>query len=108
MMTKRSNVIQIIQNRNCIIILICLYHLLQRPEIFAINSTPIFHLEFIRILIEKPKMAPHIDAMRNTLADSLGCTIDQISVKATRGEGLGFVGRQEGVVAQAIVLLEKK
>ncbi len=59
------------------------------------------------ILIEKPKMAPHIEQMRQNFADALECDIDKISVKATRGEGLGFVGRQEGVLAQAVVLLEE-
>lgn len=59
------------------------------------------------ILIEKPKMAPHIEQMRQNFADALGCDIDKISVKATRGEGLGFVGRKEGVLAQAVVLLEE-
>ncbi len=59
------------------------------------------------ILIEKPKMAPHIEQMRQNFADALECDISCISVKATRGEGLGFVGRKEGVLAQAVVLLEE-
>ena len=59
------------------------------------------------VLIEKPKMAPHIQAMRQNFADALGCDISRISVKATRGEGMGFVGRMEGVMAQAVVLLEE-
>ena len=59
------------------------------------------------ILIEKPKMAPHIQKMRENFADALDCDISRISVKATRGEGLGFVGRMEGVMAQAVVLLEE-
>lgn len=58
------------------------------------------------IMIEQPKMAPHIDAMRSHIAKALHCDCSQISVKATRGEKLGFVGRQEGVLAQAVVLLE--
>ena len=60
------------------------------------------------ILIEKPKMAPHIEQMRKNFADALDTDISNISVKATRGEGLGFVGRQEGVLAQAVVLLEEE
>lgn len=60
------------------------------------------------ILIEKPKMAPHIQKMRENFAKALHCDLSQISVKATRGEGLGFVGREEGVLAQAVVLLEEK
>ena len=59
------------------------------------------------IMIEKPKMAPHIQAMRQNFAAALECDIDRISVKATRGEGLGFVGRREGVQAFACVLLEE-
>ena len=60
------------------------------------------------VMIEKPKMAPHIQKMRENFAKALHCDIDRISVKATRGEGLGFVGRREGVLAQAVVLLEEK
>ena len=60
------------------------------------------------IMIEKPKMAPHIEKMRQNFANALHCSIDQVSVKATRGEKMGFVGREEGVQAFAIVLLEEK
>ncbi len=60
------------------------------------------------IMIEKPKMAPYISQMRENFACTLNCSTDRISVKATRGEGLGFVGREEGVLAQACVLLEGK
>ena len=59
------------------------------------------------IMIEKPKMAPYILNMRQIIATALHCDISQINVKATRGEGLGFVGREEGVMAQAVVLLQK-
>ncbi len=57
------------------------------------------------ILIEKPKMAPHIEQMRQNIAEALHVDLDRISVKATRGEKLGYVGRSEGVLAQAVVLL---
>lgn len=60
------------------------------------------------ILIERPKMAPHIEQMRRNFAETLGCDIDRVSVKATRGEGMGFVGHGEGVLAQAVVLLEEE
>ena len=59
------------------------------------------------VRIEKPKMAPYIMQMRNNIASVLRFEIQQINVKATRGEGLGFVGKEEGVEAQAIVLLSK-
>lgn len=59
------------------------------------------------IMIEEPKMAPHIEAMRANIAQDLHCELGQVSVKATRGEKLGFVGRKEGVMCQAVVLLEE-
>ena len=59
------------------------------------------------IMIERPKMAPHIPLMRQNIEHALHFAQDQVNVKATRGEKLGFVGREEGVLAQAIVLLEK-
>ena len=60
------------------------------------------------IMIERPKMAPHIPAMRKHVAEALCCYMEQVSIKATRGEKLGFVGREEGVQAQCVVLLHKK
>lgn len=62
----------------------------------------------ITIMAEKPKMAPHIQAMRNNLAQALGVAVDAVSVKATTTEKLGFVGREEGIAAQATVLLQHK
>ena len=59
------------------------------------------------ILIEEPKMAPHIDEMRTNIARHLHADLSQINIKATRGEGLGFVGRKEGVMAECVVLIEK-
>ncbi|MEY8308887.1 2-C-methyl-D-erythritol 2,4-cyclodiphosphate synthase [Erysipelotrichaceae bacterium 51-3] len=59
------------------------------------------------ILAEKPKIAPYIPAIRENLATALHTGLDQISVKATRGEKLGFIGRQEGMAAMAICLLER-
>lgn len=60
------------------------------------------------INIEKPKMAPHIMKMRENIATACECDIDCISVKATRGEKMGFVGHEEGVLALASVLVEKE
>lgn len=59
------------------------------------------------IMIEKPKMAPHIETMRKNVAEVLQCDLSQVSIKATRGEKLGYVGREEGVLAQCVVLLIK-
>lgn len=60
------------------------------------------------VMIERPKMAPHILKMRQNVADALHCDLDQVSIKATRGEKMGFVGHEEGVQAQCITLLVKK
>lgn len=59
------------------------------------------------VMIEKPKMAPYIEQMRQKIANALHTNIENVSVKATRGEGLGYVGRREGVLAQVVVLLEE-
>lgn len=59
------------------------------------------------IFIERPKMAPHIQKMRENVAQALHCQLTQVNIKATRGEKLGFVGKEEGVMAQAVVLLKK-
>lgn len=59
------------------------------------------------IRIEAPKMAPYIPQMRENVAKVLEIELNQINIKATRGEGMGFVGKREGVEAQAVVLLEK-
>lgn len=60
------------------------------------------------IVIEKPKMAPHIDKMRENIANALHTDIKNINVKATCNEGMGFIGRKEGVLAQAVVLIDNK
>jgi 2-C-methyl-D-erythritol 2,4-cyclodiphosphate synthase len=59
----------------------------------------------ITVICEAPKVASHAAAMRANLAADLGCTPDQVSVKATTTESLGFCGRGEGIAAQAVVLL---
>ncbi len=61
----------------------------------------------ITIIAQFPKMAPHIEAMRQNVADDLGIDIDAVSVKATTTERLGFTGRAEGIAAQATALLLK-
>lgn len=61
----------------------------------------------ITVACERPKLAPHNIAMRQNIADDLNADISHISVKATTTEKLGFTGRQEGIFASAIVLLQK-
>ena len=60
------------------------------------------------ICLEAPKVAPHVPEMRSTIAALLELTIDDVSVKATTTEKMGFAGREEGLVAYATVLLLKK
>lgn len=57
------------------------------------------------IIAQKPKMAPHIPTMRENIASALNITLDQINVKATTEEGLGFTGEGLGISSQAICLL---
>lgn len=57
------------------------------------------------IVAQAPKMSPHIEQMRNNLAEDMNCNIEQVNVKATTTEKLGFEGRKEGVACQAVVLL---
>lgn len=59
----------------------------------------------VTVLAERPKLAPHIDAMRECIAADLAVAPDQVSVKATTTEQLGFVGRREGIEAHAVVML---
>jgi 2-C-methyl-D-erythritol 2,4-cyclodiphosphate synthase len=59
------------------------------------------------VCAEKPKLNPHIPAMQQCLAQIIGCETDDISIKATTSERLGFTGRQEGIAAYATVLIEK-
>jgi 2-C-methyl-D-erythritol 2,4-cyclodiphosphate synthase len=57
------------------------------------------------LLAEKPKVKPHVDAMLAKLSSVLECEVSQLAIKATTTERLGFVGRKEGVLASAVVLL---
>ena len=59
----------------------------------------------VTMLAERPKLAPHIALMQERVAADLGITTDCVSIKATTTEKLGFVGRQEGIEAHAVVLL---
>ncbi len=59
----------------------------------------------ITIMAEAPKFKPHIDVMREKLAEVMKIDVDRVSVKATTTEGLGFTGRREGIAANAVALV---
>ena len=60
------------------------------------------------VLCQAPKLAPHIPAMRQNIANALGLALDDVSVKATTEEHLGFTGEGLGIAAHAVALIEKK
>jgi 2-C-methyl-D-erythritol 2,4-cyclodiphosphate synthase len=59
------------------------------------------------VVIERPKLAPVREQIRRRLADAMGLSLEHVSVKATRGEGMGFVGREEGAAALAVATIER-
>lgn len=60
------------------------------------------------VIAQKPKLSPHIGAMCQVLSEDLGVPVDAVNVKAKTNEKLGYLGREEGIEAQAIALLEKR
>jgi 2-C-methyl-D-erythritol 2,4-cyclodiphosphate synthase len=60
----------------------------------------------ITVIAQAPRLAPHIPAMRECLSQDLACEAAAINIKATTTEKLGFVGREEGIAAEAVVLLQ--
>jgi len=59
------------------------------------------------LCLEAPKINPHIPKMQENIAEAMGLCVDDISIKATTNETMGFIGREEGVVAYAVCLIEK-
>ncbi|MBP9021117.1 MAG: 2-C-methyl-D-erythritol 2,4-cyclodiphosphate synthase [Syntrophobacterales bacterium] len=72
-----------------------------RKNGFAVNNVD------VTVVLEKPKLSPHIPAMRKTLESVLDLEADRISIKARTNEGMGFVGRGEGVAVFAVVSLKE-
>lgn len=60
------------------------------------------------VLLERPKLRPYIDRMRERISGALGIPVSGVSVKASTEEGLGFTGREEGIAAQAVALIEER
>ena len=75
-------------------------------DIVADNGYSISNID-CTIAMQRPKLRPHIDTMRERIAEVVGIDVDRISVKATTTERLGFEGREEGVSATAVTLLIK-
>lgn len=61
----------------------------------------------ITIIAQAPKMSPHLTSMKQVLSEVLDCDLQQLNIKATTTEHLGYCGRQEGIAVHAVVLLEK-
>ncbi|NJO43591.1 MAG: 2-C-methyl-D-erythritol 2,4-cyclodiphosphate synthase [Cyanobacteria bacterium RU_5_0] len=81
--------------------------LAQVNELILSKGWKINNLDSV-IVAERPKLKPHLQAMRDRLATVLQLTADQISIKATTNEKLGPVGREEGIAAYAVTLLVKE
>ena len=79
-------------------------------QVVALIATKGYHLVNVdaTVCAERPKLNPHIPAMKACLARVMGCDEDQVSVKATTTEKLGFTGREEGISAYAVCLVEKE
>lgn len=60
----------------------------------------------VTIIAQAPKMAPHISLMRSYLAQDMGVDVSEINIKATTSEGMGYIGRKEGIAVHAVVLLD--
>lgn len=82
-------------------------NLLKKVNQYMVNKG--FHLVNIDsvIVAQRPKLQPYIHPMRTRLAETLNVSIDQVSIKATTTEKMGFEGRQEGISAEAVVLIER-
>ena len=70
------------------------------------NGFRVLHVD-TTVMMERPKLSPYRDSIRTTLASALGVPLGHVNVKATTGEGMGFVGRGEGVAALATATLER-
>ncbi len=79
-------------------------------QVVALIATKGYRLVNIdaTVCAERPKLNPHIPAMKACLAHVMGCGEDQVSIKATTTEKLGFTGREEGISAYAVCLVEKE
>jgi 2-C-methyl-D-erythritol 2,4-cyclodiphosphate synthase len=77
---------------------------LLRDVVALLGARQVLHVD-ATIVMERPRVTHHKEAIRDRLAGALGVTPDRVNVKATTGEGLGFVGREEGVAALTVATL---
>ena len=88
---KNANSLDLLQN---------IYKLMSSEGYFLMNMDA-------TIILEKPKLSKYIDKMKENIAEMLNCSTDILSIKATTSEGIGFVGRQEGIACLCSILLDK-
>ena len=88
---KNANSLDLLQN---------IYKLMSSEGYFLMNLDA-------TIILEKPKLSKYIDKMKENIAETLSCSKDILSIKATTSEGIGFVGRQEGIACLCSILLDK-
>ncbi|WP_144391352.1 2-C-methyl-D-erythritol 2,4-cyclodiphosphate synthase [Pleionea sediminis] len=74
-------------------------------EMLRTQSYLVVNLD-ITVVAQAPKMAPKIESMRETIARICGCEIDQVNVKATTTEKMGYIGRKEGIAVHAVTIIE--
>lgn len=89
------------KNADSGVLLKAVYELIKKEGYHLVNLDTV-------VMAERPKLRDYIDLMRANIASLLETSIEQISIKATTTEKLGFVGKEEGIAAQAICLLEKE
>ena len=89
------------RDMNSVEILRKVYQLIRDSQYTVVNAD-------MTLIAESPRVADHVDAMRNVMADAMQTDRRCISIKATTTEGMGFTGRGEGLAALAIVLLDNK
>jgi len=82
--------------------------LLERVRVLAEDKGFRVHNVDSTIVIEKPKLQGQIGGMANNIAAALGIAVESVNIKAKTNEGMGFVGREDGVAAYAVVLLEER
>ena len=88
---KNANSLDLLQN---------IYKLMSSEGYFLLNMDA-------TIILEKPKLNKYIDKMKENIAETLNCSENILSIKATTSEGIGFVGRQEGIACLCSILLDK-